>query len=124
MKTTLANQLPGINLANGGSFACSTDILSVFLSKRISEYLTEASKRTQTRCLRYMGCSRKGFVHRLLGKIKITEQADQSCQDSSRPHAIKGVEQFAYLLGGKLGHDDDRSKPATPNQFGKRRIWR
>src|SRR6266851_3545642 len=66
--------------------------------------------------------SRKGFVHRLLGKIKITEQADQSCQDSSRIHAIKGVEQFAYLLGGMLGHDDDSSKPATPNQFGKRRI--
>ena len=54
--------------------------------------------------------SRKGFVHRLLGKIKITEQADQSCQDSSRIHAIKGVEQFAYLLGGTLGHDDDLSK--------------
>src|SRR5258706_8488495 len=53
--------------------------------------------------------SRKGLVHRLLGKIKITEQADQSCQDSSRIHAIKGVEQFAYLLiyllGGTLGHD-------------------
>src|SRR6516165_8262132 len=64
----------------------------------------------------------KSFVHRLLGKIKITEQADQSCQDSSRIHAIKGVEQFAYLLGGTLGHDDDLSKPATPNQFGKRRI--
>src|SRR6266478_5624575 len=70
--------------------------------------------------------SRKGFVHRLLGKIKITEQADQSCQDSSRIHAIKGVEQFAYLLmyllWGTLGHDDDLSKPATRNQFGKRRI--
>src|SRR3954462_63091 len=66
--------------------------------------------------------SRKGFVHRLLGKIKITEQADQSCQDSSRIHAIKGVEQFAYLLGGTLGHDTDLSKPATSNQFGKRRI--
>src|SRR5216683_1322940 len=65
--------------------------------------------------------SRKGFVHRLLGKIKITEQADQSCQDSSRINAIKRVEQFAYLLGGVLGHDDDLSKPATPNQFGKRR---
>src|SRR5882672_2759505 len=64
--------------------------------------------------------SRKGFVHRLLGKIKITEQADQGCQDSPRIHAIKGVEQFAYLLGGTLGHDDDLSKPATPNQFGKR----
>src|SRR5216684_1193321 len=75
--------------------------------------------------------SRKGFVHRLLGKIKITEQADQSCQDSSRIHAIKGVEQFAYpvmyLLGGTLGrdtlgHNDDLSKPATPNQSGKPRI--
>jgi hypothetical protein len=75
--------------------------------------------------------SRKGFVHRLLGKIKITEQADQSCQDSPRIHAVKGVEQFAYLvmylLGGTFGHDtlghnDDLSKPATPNQFGKRRI--
>jgi len=66
--------------------------------------------------------SRKGFVQRLLGKIKITEEADQSCQDSSRIHAIKGVEQFAYLLGGTLGHDDDLSKPATPNQFDKRRI--
>src|SRR5215208_156162 len=62
--------------------------------------------------------SRKGFVHRLLGKIKITEQADQSCQDSSRIHAIKGVQQFAYLLGGTLGHDDDLSKPATSTQFG------
>src|SRR3974377_345431 len=62
--------------------------------------------------------SRKGFVHRPLGKIKITEQADQSCEDSSRIHAIKGVEQFAYLLDGTLGHDDDLSKPATPNQFG------
>src|SRR5215216_5290503 len=66
--------------------------------------------------------SRKGFVHRLLGKIKITEQADQSCQDSSRIDAIKGVEQFAYLLGGRLRHGYDFSKPATPNQFGKRRI--
>ena len=66
--------------------------------------------------------SRKGFVHRLLGKIKITEQTDQSCQDSSRIHAIKRVEQFAGLLGGTLGHDDDLSKAATPNQFGKRRI--
>src|SRR5580704_15912400 len=66
--------------------------------------------------------SRKGFVHRFLGQIKITEQADQSCQDSSRIHAIKGVEQFAYLRGGTLGHDDDLSKPATPNQFGNRRI--
>src|SRR5271166_4357861 len=50
--------------------------------------------------------SRKGFVHRLFGKIKITEQADQSCQYSSRIHAIDGVEQLAYLLGGTLGHDD------------------
>src|SRR5277367_4564437 len=66
--------------------------------------------------------SGKGFVHRLLGKIKITKQADQSCQDSSRIDAIKGVEQFAYLFGGMLGHDDDLSKPATRNQFGKRRI--
>src|SRR3989454_6833353 len=59
--------------------------------------------------------SRKGFVHRLLGKIKITELADQSCEDSSRIHAIKGVEQFAYLLiyllRGTLGHDADLSKP-------------
>src|ERR1700690_3911247 len=54
--------------------------------------------------------SRKGFVHGLLGKIKITEQANQSCQDSSRIHAIKGVQQFAYLRGGTLGHDDDLSK--------------
>src|ERR1035438_2670687 len=61
--------------------------------------------------------SRKGFVHRLLGKIKITEQADQSCQDSARIHAIKGVEQFAYLLGGTLGHDDDLSKRATPESI-------
>src|SRR5438874_7593626 len=52
----------------------------------------------------------------------IVEQADQSCQDSSRIRAIKGVEQFAYLLGGTLGHDDELSKRATPNQFGKRRI--
>src|ERR1700690_3191677 len=61
---------------------------------------------------------RIGFVHRLLSKIKITEQPDQSCQDSSRIPAIKGVEQFAYLLGGTIRHDDDLSKPATPNQFG------
>src|SRR5712672_123294 len=74
--------------------------------------------------------SGKGFVHRLLGKIKITEQADQSCQDSSRIHTIKGVEQFAYLLmyrlGGTLGHNtlghnDDLSKRAAPNQLPSRR---
>src|ERR1700692_2125628 len=53
--------------------------------------------------------SRKSFVHRLLGKIKITEQADQSRQDSSRIYAIKGFEQFAYLLGGTFRHDDDSS---------------
>jgi hypothetical protein len=39
-----------------------------------------------------------------------------------RIHAIKGVEQFANLFGGTLGHNDDLSKPATPNQFGRRRI--
>src|SRR5712692_7264306 len=66
--------------------------------------------------------SRKGFVHRLLGKIKIAEQADQSCQDSSRIHAIKGVEQFAYLLGGTLGHDDDLSKPAAPESRATRKL--
>ena len=63
--------------------------------------------------------SRKGLVHRLRGKIKITEQADQRGQDSSRIHAIKGVEQFAYRLGGRLGHDDDLSKPAPPNKLTK-----
>src|SRR5580658_2357911 len=63
--------------------------------------------------------SREGLVHRLLGKIKITEQANQSCQDPPRIHPIKGIEQFAYLLHGTLRHDDDCSKPATPNQFGK-----
>src|ERR1700686_968199 len=61
--------------------------------------------------------SRKGFVHRLFGKIKITEQADQSCQDSSRIHAIKGIEQFAYLLAGTLGHDDDLSKASYPESI-------
>ena len=68
--------------------------------------------------------SRKGLVHRLLGKIEIPEQADQRCQDSSRIHAIQGVEQFADLLGGALGHDDDLSKPATPNKLGTGREHR
>src|SRR6202046_4285111 len=36
--------------------------------------------------------SGKAFAHRLLGQTKITEQADQSCQDSSRIRAIKGAE--------------------------------
>src|SRR5882757_5724278 len=70
--------------------------------------------------------SRKGFVHRLLGKIKITKQADQSCEDSSRIHTIEGVEQFAYLVThlivGTLGHDtlrhdDDLSKPSCPESI-------
>src|SRR2546421_4886345 len=61
--------------------------------------------------------SRKGFVHRLLGKIKITQQADQSCQDPSRISAIKGVQRFAYLLRGMLGHGLDISKPTAWNQF-------
>ena len=56
-------------------------------------------------------------MHRLLGKIKIAEQANQSCQDSSRIQAIKGVEQFAYLvnylLGGTFEHDDNLSKPVS-----------
>ena len=60
--------------------------------------------------------SRKGFVHRLLGKIEIPEQADQRGQDSPRIRAIKGVEQFADLLGGTLGHDGDVSKPAAPHR--------
>jgi hypothetical protein len=61
--------------------------------------------------------SSKGFVHRLFGKIKITKQADQGCQDSARIHAIKGVEQFAYLLGGTLGHDDDLGNPAVNGEW-------
>src|SRR5437879_8918379 len=67
--------------------------------------------------------SRKGVVHRLLGKIKITEQADQSCQDSSRIHAIKGVEQFAYLLGATLGHTDALTKPGTRNRCSEARLY-
>src|SRR5260370_18381502 len=43
-------------------------------------------------------CSRKGFVHRLLGKIKITEQSDQSCHYSSPINTIKGVKKSTYLL--------------------------
>src|SRR5580692_3240195 len=94
----------------------------------VDSFEARGGNEPRARFIRYAGLrpsvqgNRKGFVHRLLGKIKITEQADQSCQDSSRIHAIKGVEQFAYLLGGALGHDDDVSKPATPNQFGKWRI--
>src|SRR5260221_7804607 len=61
--------------------------------------------------------SREGFVHRLFGKIKIAEQANQSCQDSSRIHAIKGVEQFAYLLCRALGHADDLSKTSYPESI-------
>jgi hypothetical protein len=64
--------------------------------------------------------SGKGLVHRLLGKIKIAEQADQSCQDSSRIHAIKGVEQFAICSAERS--DMTTTLPATPIQFGKRRI--
>ena len=62
----------------------------------------------QARFIRYAGLrprvqsSGKGLVHHLLGKIEIAEQADQSSQDSSRIHAINGVEQFAYLLSGTL----------------------
>src|SRR6202022_2071917 len=52
--------------------------------------------------------SRKGFVHRLLGKIKITEQADQSCQDSSRIQANKGAECSAYLLFFGVGGSSER----------------
>ena len=63
-------------------------------------------------------CSRKGFVHRLLGKIEITEQADQSCQDSSRIHAIKRIEQLAYLLSaGSLGHDTLGHQTTLANQL-------
>ncbi|MGO9577643.1 MAG: hypothetical protein ACLPTQ_25305 [Terriglobales bacterium] len=68
--------------------------------------------------------SRKGFVHRLLGKIEIIQQSDQRCPNSSRILAIKGVEQFAYLPGGMLGHDDDlkcRGSPATAGKSGVRR---
>lgn len=40
------------------------------------------------------------------------KQADQGRRDSSRIHAIKGIEQFANLLGGTLGHD-----PTLANQL-------
>jgi len=58
--------------------------------------------------------SRKGFVHRLLGQIKIAHQADQRSQNPSRIHAIKRVEQLTYRLidllarrlrRDTLGHD-------------------
>src|SRR5580700_3941424 len=62
---------------------------------------------------------RKGFAHGLFGKIKITEYADQSCQDSCRIHAIAGVEQFADLLGGMLGYGGDLRKTSYPES-----IWR
>jgi len=39
-----------------------------------------------------------------------SEQADQSCHDPTRIHAIKEVEQYAYLLGEMPGHDDGFSK--------------
>src|SRR5215472_3282637 len=42
--------------------------------------------------------SRKGFVHCLLGKIKITQQADQSCQDSSRFRSVKSLNGLAELF--------------------------
>lgn len=42
--------------------------------------------------------SGKSFVHRLFGKVKITQQPDQSGQDPSRLHAIQGVKPMAYLL--------------------------
>jgi len=64
----------------------------------------------------------KASCIRLLGKIKITEQADQSCQDSSRIHAIKRVEQFGICSMERSDMNADLSKPATSNQFGKRRI--
>ena len=74
-------------------------------------------------------------MHRLLGEIKITEQADKGRQDSSGILAIKRIEQFAYLLMYRLagtlgcdtlghetfGHEHDLSKPGHQNQFGKRR---
>ncbi|MDT4966882.1 MAG: hypothetical protein QOJ64_1619 [Acidobacteriota bacterium] len=57
-----------------------------------------------------LSAAAKACMHRLLGKIRITEQADQRCQDSSLIHAM-GVEHFTYLLiyllGGTLGHDGD-----------------
>ena len=65
--------------------------------------------------------SGEGFVHGFFGKIKITEQTDESGQDSSGVDAIEGVEIFADLFGGALGHEDDVSKAATPKQFRKRR---
>ena len=46
------------------------------------------------------GESGRREVYRFLGKIKITEQTDQSGQDPSQFHPIKGVEQFAHLARG------------------------
>jgi hypothetical protein len=114
------NRFPPSNVI-GNIFSCpSTQSINGFESGRRNQPWSRVAGYSTPRPQAQR--SRKGFVHRLLGKIKITEQADQSCQDSSRFHAIKGVKQFAYLLGGTLGHDDNLSKPATPNQFGIRRI--
>src|SRR2546427_7427229 len=43
--------------------------------------------------------SRKGFVHRLLGKIKITEQADQSRQDDRKSTRLNSSHsQISYAV--------------------------
>ena len=58
--------------------------------------------------------------------IKITEQADQSCQDSSLNRRDKESRAIAYLvtylLGGTFGHGDDVSRATTPNQLSQTAI--
>ena len=54
--------------------------------------------------------SRKGFVHRLLGKIKITEQAHQRRQDSARFRPVKSLNGLAELFGHRRRHLRQTSK--------------
>jgi hypothetical protein len=64
------------------------------------------------------GESERREVYRFLGKIKITDQTDQSCQDPSQIHAIKGVEQFGateplpWLTQNRPSHSLSRDRQA------------
>jgi len=64
----------------------------------------------------FQSCGKR-FVHGILGEIKITEQANQSCQNPSRVRPIQQFDRSTYLLQSRFRHALESSKPAFLNQL-------
>jgi hypothetical protein len=57
-------------------------------------------------------------VHRILGQVEASEQADERREDSAGFRSEHGVEMGANLVRGRLGHAGEKGK-RKPAESGK-----